>query len=236
MKLSINVDHIATLREQRKEGVPNLIDAAKIALNAGADGITFHLREDRRHIQDNDAFELRRITSRLNMEMAATSEMVHIATQVKPDFCCLVPESREELTTEGGIDVIYHHDHLKSIIAQLKSTGIKVSLFVDPSTEQITAAQHAGCDFIELHTGPYANSKEPQREQELFKLIKSATHGHQCGLGVNAGHGLTHLNISDIVKIPLIEEVSIGHSIVSRSLFLGLENAVKEMKHLIYSS
>lgn len=232
-RLGVNIDHIATLRQQRKEGMPNLVEAAKTAIKAGADGITIHLREDRRHIQDQDVFDIRNVAPYLNLEMAATDEMVEIALKAKPNACCLVPEKREELTTEGGLDVIQFKASLIPKIAQLKDAGIAVSLFVDPSMAQLDASAAVGADIVELHTGHYAQLSGIERDKELFEIIKAADYAHSIGLTVHAGHGLDLSNVQDISNISVIEELNIGFSLVSRALFVGLETAIQEMKTLI---
>jgi len=232
-RLGVNIDHIATLRQQRKEGMPDLIEATKTVLHAGADGITIHLREDRRHIQDQDVLDVRKTAPYLNLEMAATDEMVEIALKAQPNACCLVPEKREELTTEGGLDVIQFKNSLKPKISRLKEAGISVSLFVDPNMSQLDASKSVGADIVELHTGHYAQLTGTDRDRELFEIIKSADHAHSIGLTVHAGHGLDLSNVQDIAKIDVIEELNIGFSIVSRALFVGLESAVQEMKALI---
>lgn len=231
--LGVNIDHIATLRQQRKEGFPDLLEAAKIVLASGGDGITVHLREDRRHIQDTDVRLLRNFVPRLNLEMSATPEMVAIALIVRPDFCCLVPEKREELTTEGGLDVVTHRKHLAAAVASLKSKGIKVSLFIDPREEQIAVAAEIGADYIEIHTGEYARLTGMARHNQLFAIIQATTFATRLGLRVNAGHGLDYDNVRDIASIPEIEELNIGFSIVGRSVFVGLSQAVLEMKSLL---
>lgn len=232
-RLGVNIDHVATLRQQRKEGMPNLVDAAKMALKAGADGITIHLREDRRHIQDQDVFDIRSVAPYLNLEMASTDEMVGIALKAQPNACCLVPEKREELTTEGGLNVVQHVDSLKPRIQKIKEAGIKVSLFLDPSTAQLEAAAQLGADIVELHTGHYAQLSGTDRDKELYEIIKAADTAHQLGLTVHAGHGLDLSNVKDIAAIPVIEELNIGFSLVSRALFVGLETAIQEMKVLL---
>jgi pyridoxine 5-phosphate synthase len=232
-RLGVNIDHIATLRQQRKEGMPDLMLAAQTAVKAGADGITIHLREDRRHIQDQDVFDIRSIVPYLNLEMAATDEMVEIALKAKPNACCLVPEKREELTTEGGLDVAQLKSSLIPKIKQLKDAGIAVSLFVAPSTPDLEAAAEVGADIVELHTGHYAQLSGTQRDTELFEIIKASDTADQLGLRVHAGHGLDLSNVQDVAAIHVIEELNIGFSIVSRAIFVGLESAIQEMKALI---
>jgi len=231
--LGVNIDHIATLRQQRREGHPDLLESAKIVLQSGADGITVHLREDRRHIQDADVSLLRGYVPRLNLEMAATKEMVGIATAIRPDFCCLVPEKREELTTEGGLNVITQRVQLIPVISSLKAAGIKVSLFIDASEEQIAVAAEIGADLIEIHTGDYARLSGTARDTRLFSIIQATAFARRLGLRVNAGHGLDYTNVRDIAAIPEIEELNIGFSIVCRAMFVGLSQAVKEMKSLL---
>jgi pyridoxine 5-phosphate synthase len=232
-RLGVNIDHIATLRQQRKEGTPDLIQAAHVVLGAGANGITIHLREDRRHIQDEDVFSLKKITPHLNLEMGATEEMVRIAKKTRPAACCLVPEKREELTTEGGLNLTDNFHSIKPKIRELKKSGIPVTVFIDPDEKQIDAAVSLDCDGIEIHTGTYSRLSGVLRDKELFCIIKAADYAKEKGLNVHAGHGLDIYNIKDIISIASIEELNIGFSIVSRSLFIGLDNAVKEIKSLI---
>jgi pyridoxine 5-phosphate synthase len=233
MLLGVNIDHVATLRQARKEDEPNLVQAAKEALSGGADGITIHLREDRRHIQDDDVIQIRKLDTRLNLEMAATDEMVKIACAIKPDFCCLVPEKREELTTEGGLNVIANEAKLKKATQQLQIAGIQVSLFIDPDKEQITKAKSVGANYIEIHTGVYANATEKEQEKELNTIKEAVTFATSIGLKVNAGHGLKYHNTKPICEIKGILELNIGHSIISKAIFTGLKNAIQEMKTLI---
>ena len=236
MRLGVNIDHIATLREARKTFEPDPIKGALIARDAGADQITFHLREDRRHIQDEDVYKLRAVIKEipLNMEMAATEEMKRIAKDVKPDRITLVPEKRQEITTEGGLDVISLKDYLKDFIEDIKKAEIDVALFIDPDEKQIEASLEVGADAVELHTGEYANSKTDRDiKRELERIKKSAIYGKSLGLNIFAGHGLTYLNVQPIAKIPEIEELNIGHSIIANSIFWGLEEAVRKMKRLI---
>ncbi len=234
-RLSVNIDHIATIRQARKGSEPDPVAAAVLAEMAGAEGIIAHLREDRRHIQDRDLRLLREIVqTKLNMEMAATDEMQRIACEIKPDFSTLVPEKREELTTEGGLDVVSRIDFLKSFISRLKEKGITVSLFVDPDERQITASKRAGADWVEIHTGAYANMRsEREREQEIAKIAEIATLAASLGLRVGAGHGLTYVNVKQVVAIPEVEELNIGHSIISRASLVGIGRAVREMKRMI---
>lgn len=230
-KLGVNIDHIATLRQARKEGVPSPVEAAKLCISAGADGIVAHLREDRRHIQDKDIFEIRKAVKRFDMEMAATAEMQNIALRVKPDIVTLVPEKREEVTTEGGLDVAEQLKYLSKYIKRLQDKGIDVSLFIDPRSKQINAAARSGARFIEIHTGAYANAKSSgQRKNEFQKIKDAAAMARKKGLKVNAGHGLDLSNARRIASIKGIEEFNIGFSIIVDSLFLGLAKAVKRMK------
>ena len=234
-KLGVNVDHVATVRQARGTNEPDPVTAAALAELAGAQGITVHLREDRRHIQDRDVEILRQtVQSRLNLEMAATDEMVALALRLRPDCVTLVPEKRQELTTEGGLDVLGQVDHLRPRIAALQAIGIVVSLFVDPVQGQIEAASRVGSNFIEIHTGSYCEAGNAEsRAIELEKIAEAIRVGQQCGLGVNAGHGLNYRNITPIVALGGIEEYNIGHSIVSRAVLVGMERAVREMVELI---
>ena len=234
-RLGVNVDHVATVRQARGTMEPDPVTAAALAELAGAEGITVHLREDRRHIQDRDVAILRQtVQSRLNLEMAATDEMVAIALRLRPDCVTLVPEKRQELTTEGGLDVLGQSEHLRPRIAALQAVGIVVSLFVDPERKQIEAASHVGADFIEIHTGCYCEAVNPENQGlELAKIAEAIRVGKQCGLRVNAGHGLNYRNIAPIVALGGIEEYNIGHSIVSRAVLVGMERAVREMVELV---
>jgi len=235
IKLGVNIDHVATIRQARGGVEPNLTIAAKMAGRAGADSITVHLREDRRHINDNDAQILSKIIkTRLNLEMAATQEMQKIALEILPYSVCLVPEKREELTTEGGLDVLKQKDYLKNYIKPLQDKGILISLFIDPSAEQVMASFDIGSEIIELHTGQYANNFGAKGEDKSFKdLLEAAKLANSLGLTVNAGHGLNYQNVGRILSIPNLYEFNIGHTIVSRAVFVGLEKAVREMKALI---
>ena len=230
--LGVNIDHVATLRQARGTLYPEPVQAALIAEQAGADGITAHLREDRRHMQDRDMFQLKEmIHTRLNFEMAVTDEMLNIASQVQPFACCLVPEKREELTTEGGLDVASSPDKMLCACSQLAESGIEVSLFIDPEEKQIDAAISAGAPVIELHTGRYADATNMlQRTKELERIQHAASYAHHAGLQVNAGHGLNLYNVEDISRIPEIVELNIGHAIVAQAVFSGLEIAVRDMK------
>lgn len=229
LKLGVNIDHVATLRQARLGVVPSPLEAARVCIEAGADGITAHLREDRRHIQDKDMEALAGEVKRLNMEMAATEEMIAIASRLKPANCCLVPEKRRELTTEGGLDVLGAYDSLKDAVARLTKAGISVSIFIDPVKEQLEAAARIGSPFVELHTGSFANASGDAQLRELDRLIAGAKIAHSLGMGVNAGHGIDYVNLKLILEIPHLHELNIGHSIVSRSVFTGLKTAVKEM-------
>lgn len=234
IKLGVNIDHIATLREARKEGEPDIIQAAIAAAAGGADGITVHLRQDRRHIQDADIYRLKKEGPLpVNLEMAAVDEIKRIAIEVEPQSVCLVPEKRRELTTEGGLDVTGNLDRLMKVVDELKTAGIEVSLFIDPEPDQIDAAAEVKADAVELHTGKYANSKEVHKKEELDKLIAGAEHGLTKGLKINAGHGLNYENVVSVKNIEGISDLNIGYSIVCRSVFVGLEKAVEEMKHLL---
>lgn len=234
-KLGLNIDHVATVREARKTIEPDPVYAATIAELAGADGITVHLREDRRHINDRDVKLLSRfIKTKLNLEMAATSEMVGIAKKVKPFSSTIVPEKREEVTTEGGLDVIGNFEHIRETTKTLKKTGIIVSLFVDPVLEQIQASKESGAEYIEIHTGIYCEVFGKKGEsRELEKIRKAAFFASSIGLGVNAGHGLNYKNIIPVLEITPIEEFNIGHAIISRAVFVGLYQAVREMVALL---
>ena len=232
--LGVNIDHIANVREARKTFEPDPVTMALLAELGGADGITVHLREDRRHIQDRDLYLLKEtVNSRLNLEMAATEEMTSIAIKTKPDMVTLVPEKREEVTTEGGLDVIKHTKKLKEIIHHLSDAGIPVSLFVDPIQAQLENCAEVKAPWVELHTGKYAVTKKQARSLELSILRESTAKAKSYGLRVNAGHGLTYQNVEPIAAIEGIEELNIGHTIISRALSVGLSQAVKEMKNLI---
>lgn len=235
IKLGVNVDHVATVRQARRTVEPDPVVAAALAELAGADGITIHLREDRRHIQDRDLKLLKEtVRTHLNLEMAASEEIIEIALKYRPDQATLVPEKRQEVTTEGGLDVPRNLDPLSRAIARLKDAGIMVSLFVDPSSEVIRACAEIGADAVELHTGCYANAgTEKEREHELELLKEAANLAEKKGLKVMAGHGLTYFNIRPITTIEQLEEVNIGHSIISRAVLVGMERAVREMKALL---
>ncbi|AXY00309.1 MULTISPECIES: pyridoxine 5'-phosphate synthase [Vibrio] len=236
--LGVNIDHIATLRNARGTKYPDPVHAAEIAERAGADGITIHLREDRRHINDRDVRILREtIQTRMNLEMAVTDEMVEIALQTKPEFVCLVPEKREELTTEGGLDVVGQLEKVKAATQKLTDAGIKVSLFIDADRQQIDAAKACGAPYIELHTGHYADATtEEDQLDELKKIAAGASYAHDLGIIVNAGHGLTYHNVAPIAALPEIYELNIGHSIIGRAVFDGLEKSVAEMKAIMVAA
>ncbi len=237
-RLGVNIDHVATLRQARGGKEPEPITAAVLVESAGADGIVVHLREDRRHIQDRDLRLLRQILkTRLNLEMAPATEIVNIAIDVKPDLVTLVPEHRAELTTEGGLDVIKHKDALKKVIAKLRKNDIDVSIFIDPDAKQIETARDIGAKIIEIHTGRYANAASLKEEDaEKQEILNAAMFAKGIGLSVSAGHGLNYRNVREIAEMREIEELNIGHSIISRAVLVGLENAVREMKKAISPS
>ncbi|MGI9518327.1 MAG: pyridoxine 5'-phosphate synthase [Pirellulaceae bacterium] len=233
-KLGVNIDHVATVRQARQTNEPDPVWAAALAQLGGADCITVHLREDRRHIQDRDVQVLRETVScKLNLECAVIPEMLDIACQVRPDQVCLVPERREEITTEGGLDVVGNEGKIKQAIEQLRTAGIRISLFIDPRADQINAAAQVGAHAIEIHTGSYANAAGENQDKELSKISLAAEHGTKAELEVHAGHGLTYRNVRPVAMVPGISELNIGHSIVSRAIFIGLENAVREMKQIV---
>ena len=236
LTLGVNIDHVATIRQARRTVEPDPIAAAVLAELAGAEGITAHLREDRRHMQDRDIRLLREtVRTRLNLEMAATAEMVKIALEVKPDYVTLVPEKREEVTTEGGLDIAGQLDRIKSVVDQLQSAGIPVSLFIDPEPAQIDASAQVKAKFIELHTGRYSEAKEPILvAKELANLATGCELALAAGLRVNAGHGLTYWNVRPIACLPGMEELNIGHSIISRSVLVGIDRAIREMKAAMF--
>lgn len=234
MKLGVNIDHVATIRQARGTSYPDLMQAIREVEAAGADAITMHLREDRRHIQDDDVFAAREVlTTRLNLEMAATDEMVSIAGRVRPEECCLVPERREELTTEGGLDVLGQRSRLADVCAALAAIDARVSLFIEPEPEHLDVAREVGAPVVELHTGAYANASGAAQGQELERIRRAVAHGTEIGLQVNAGHGLDYENTPAIAAMHDIVELNIGHSIVARALFVGLRQAVAEMKTLM---
>jgi pyridoxine 5-phosphate synthase len=234
-RLSVNIDHIATIREARKGNEPDPVTAASLAELAGCDGIIVHLREDRRHIQDRDVEILRKtLKTKLNLEMAATAEMTKIAVKIKPDMCTLVPEKRQELTTEGGLDLLGNFTHLKTTVNKLQKGKILVSLFIDPDPEQINAAKEMKADYVEIHTGIYSNATTTKEiDRELKKIVESVSLASQLGLEINAGHGLNYHNIQPLVNLSEIDEFSIGHSIIARAVLVGFERAVKDMIDLI---
>lgn len=232
-KLCINIDHIATVREARKTIEPDPVIGAKIVIESGADGITVHLREDRRHIKDRDVFLIKQIMPKnvlFTLEMAATDEMLDISNKVKPGLITLVPEKRQELTTEGGLNVISQKDYLKKYLESLHKNGLTVSIFINADKEQIKTAKEVGSDFIEIHTGPYS---ENPCEEEIKKIKEAIDFANSIGLKVNAGHGLNYTNTSSISKINGIEQLHIGHSIISRSVLYGLKESILEMKRII---
>ncbi len=233
--LGVNIDHIATIRQARKTRYPSVVEAALAAETAGADSITLHLREDRRHIQDEDVDILRRVLkTKMNLEMAVTEEMIDIAERINPQDVCLVPEKREELTTEGGLDVAGQIDKIRSACTRLGASGIRVSLFIDADAKQIEAARECGAPVVEIHTGHYADIEEPAAKlQELDRIRKAVSYGLGLGLTVNAGHGLTYHNVQAIAAISGVHELNIGHAIVAQAIFVGWEKAVSEMKRLM---
>ena len=235
IELGVNVDHVATVRQARRVDEPDPVWAAALAELGGADQITIHLREDRRHIQDRDLRILRQtVATRLNLEMARTEEIISIALDVKPNQITLVPEKREEITTEGGLAVASEKDAVAGVVGRFKEAGLGVSLFIDPDEEQIRASAETGADAVELHTGTFANAPAgPEQDAELARLQQGATLAKQLGLNVAAGHGLNYQNIKRIVTIPEVHEVNIGHSIVARAVFVGIGDAVREMKALL---
>ena len=229
MNLGVNIDHVATVRQARLAERPSPLEAALLAQEGGAWGITAHLREDRRHIQDRDIEALVARVHRLNMEMAVTPEMLEIAVRVRPHSCCLVPEKRAELTTEGGLDVAGQLEKIREAVARLKGAGIVVSCFIDPEEPQLAAAAAAGADYVELHTGTYSNAAGEARAAELERLKLAAEFAHAAGLRVNAGHGIDYENIAEILTVPHLCELNIGHSIVWRAIMVGMVQAVREM-------
>ncbi len=232
--LGVNIDHVATLRQARGTSYPDIIAAASIVEQAGADAVTIHLREDRRHIQDADVFALSKtLTSRMNLELAVTPEMLDIAVNVAPADVCLVPEKREELTTEGGLDVVAMRDEVEAAVQRLSAAGSRVSLFIDPDEEQLLAASQIGAAVVEIHTGTYAEASAAEQQQELTRIASASRYGHELGLQINAGHGLHYQNVQAIVEIDEIVELNIGHALISRAVFVGLEQATREMKILL---
>ena len=234
MLLGVNIDHVATIRQARGANYPSVLEAARIAEDAGADAITVHLREDRRHIQDDEVVALcKQVRTRINLEMAVTDEMLAIAEVNQPADVCLVPEKREELTTEGGLDVLTHFEAVKYACKHLGEAGIRVSLFIDPDIAQLDAAVACGAPVVELHTGSYADADETHVDSEYQRVVTAAEYGESIGLHINAGHGLHYENVQPIVRIPQLIELNIGHSIVARALFDGLDRAVRDMIILI---
>ncbi len=234
IRLGVNVDHVATVRQARMIEVPDPVEVALLAERAGADGITVHLREDRRHIHDRDVRLLReRSRSKVNLEMAVTTAMVAFAESVKPDDACFVPEKREELTTEGGLDVVSHKAKIKEAVERLEGRGIHVSLFIDPEPAQIETAKEVGAHAIEIHTGSYCNTSGRERDEELGAIFSAVTLARKLGLEVHGGHGLNYDNVLPIAAIEEIVELNIGHSIIARAVIVGIEQAVREMKELL---
>jgi pyridoxine 5-phosphate synthase len=237
MLLGVNIDHVATLRQARyallpdsPNAEPSVLAAAEDALAGGADSITIHVRGDRRHMQDRDAFALReKIPVPLNLELGVTEEMVALALEIHPDFACMVPEKREEVTTEGGLDVAARQTEVAGATARLRDAGVKVSLFIDPDAPQVEAAARTGAEMIELHTGAFANAFGAERDREIARLISAARTAHALGLQVNAGHGLNYANLPEIFAVPHLAELNIGHTIVSRAIRVGMRQAVREM-------
>lgn len=230
LRLGVNIDHVATLRQARGTSYPGILDAAEAAARGGAHGITVHLREDRRHIQDADVYALKaECDVPLNLEMANVPEIVRIARDVGPDEVCLVPEKREELTTEGGLDVIAAREALDSVVKTFADHGVEVSLFIDPDKAQLDVAAALKVPVVELHTGAYCDAPAERKQDELERLVRGAQHAHENGLKVNAGHGINLQNIGGILQIPHLHTLNIGHAIVARAVFVGLEEAVREM-------
>jgi pyridoxine 5-phosphate synthase len=235
IKLGVNIDHVATIRQARGTKYPSVVQAALRAEQSGADSITLHLREDRRHMQDADVYALRGLLqTRMNLECAVTDEMIDIALEVKPQDVCLVPERREERTTEGGLDVVGNFEKVKKAVQKLSAADIRVSLFIGPDIAQIDASKKAGAPVVELHTGTFADAENPaDKARELQRIKDAVAHGLKLGLVVNAGHGLHYHNVHEIAAIPGVDELNIGHAIVAHALFVGWDNAVAEMKSLM---
>jgi pyridoxine 5-phosphate synthase len=234
LRLGVNVDHVATVRQARRAEVPDPLEAALLAEKAGADGITVHLREDRRHIQERDVERMRRrLGTKLNLEMAATPAMVAFAEKLRPHDACLVPEKREELTTEGGLDVVANKQKIREAVQRLQDRGIQVSLFIDPERTQIEASKEVGAHAVEIHTGSYCNAAETERERERGAVATAATLAQSLGLEVHGGHGLNYDNVPPIASIPEMVELNIGHSIIARAVIVGIEQAVREMKQVL---
>ena len=237
VKLGVNLDHVATIRQQRYTPYPDMLTAIKISEESGADSITMHLREDRRHIQFEDIKIARKnINTKLNLEMAPTNEMCRIANQIKPDFICLVPEKRQELTTEGGLDIKKNFNFLKSVVSELQESKALISLFIEPDLSSIKLAKDLKVGAIELHTGKYAEAGVSNKEVYLNQIKTASEYANKLSLVVNAGHGLDYTNVKEIARINYMEELNIGHSIIAESIFLGLAEAIKKMKNLIESS
>lgn len=243
MHLGVNIDHVATLRQARYAGMvdahnvePSVLDAAHAARRGGADSITLHVREDRRHMQDKDAFAVRReIPLPLNLEMGATPAMLEFALRLRPDFVCLVPERRLEITTEGGLDVASRMEELRPLVQTLIQHGSKVSMFIDPEPHQIQASVAIGAPMVELHTGRFANALGAERHAETLRLVEAAALGHRLGLEIHAGHGIQLSNLADLSAVPHLTELNIGHTLIARAIFVGLQQAVHEMKQTIAS-
>lgn len=234
IRLGINVDHVATVRQARGIDVPDPVEAALLAEKAGADGITVHLREDRRHIQEHDVRRLcERARTKVNLEMAATPEMVKLAVRFAPNDACFVPEKRHELTTEGGLDVVAYKKKIKHAVARLQDRGIQVALFIDPVSEQIECAREVGARAIEIHTGTYCDRTGARRAKQLRTIIAAAKQAKSFGLEVHGGHGLNYTNVLPIAKIAEIVELNIGHSVIARAIYVGIEQAVRQMKELL---
>ena len=234
IRLGVNVDHVATVRQARRAAYPDPVEAALLAENAGADGITVHLREDRRHIQEHDVEQLRsKIKTKINLEMAVTPAMVAFAEQLRPADTCFVPEKREELTTEGGLDVVAYEAKVADAVRTLQGCGVHVSLFIDPVKAQIECAKRTGAHAIEIHTGTFCNADPSKREEERAEIANAAALAARLGLEVHAGHGLDYQNVLPIAQIPEIVELNIGHSIIARAVIVGIEQAVREMKQLL---
>ena len=237
IRLGVNVDHVATVRQARRVEVPDPLEAALLAEKAGADGITVHLREDRRHIQERDVELMRqRLKTKLNLEMAVTPAMVALAEKLRPDDACFVPEKREELTTEGGLDVLANKQKILEAVKRLQDRGIHVSLFIDPQKNQLETAKAVGTYAVEIHTGAYCNAAGAEREKERDAIAAAAALAHSLGLEVHGGHGLNYENVSPIAAIPEIVELNIGHSIIARAVIVGIEQAVREMKQVLAKS
>ena len=234
IRLGVNVDHVATVRQARRVEVPDPLEAALLAEKAGADGITVHLREDRRHIQEHDVERMRqRLTTKLNLEMAVTPAMIALAERLRPNDACFVPEKREELTTEGGLDVLANKQKIVEAVKRLQDRGIHVSLFIDPRENQIETSKVVGAHAVEIHTGTYCNAVGAEQEKERDAVAVAASLAHGLGLEVHGGHGLNYENVSPIVTIPEIVELNIGHSIIARAVIVGIAQAVREMKQLL---